>query len=325
MRSLHKLKLPFSVFAFIVIMLSIVQWKVERPMILLERFIPGGGWIEIPFIAFYGALIAYKMQDPAKVQKWRIIAWTIFSFFFFSQLIIGLLGYSKFLMTGKLHLPVPMMIVAGPVYREQISFMTILFLSTIVLTGPAWCSQLCYFGAIDGLLAKGKTSKQPVRQKWRIKSIILLLVIFVALLLKWIKVPTLYAACIAGGFGIIGLSLILFISRKTGKMVHCTAYCPIGTIVNFLRFINPFRMYIDENCNVCMKCSAFCKYDALNLNDIQKSKPGLTCTLCGDCVASCHSKSIRYKFFGVSPQTARRLYLFLVISFHAVFLALARI
>ena len=52
-------------------------------------------------------------------------------------------------MTGKLHLPVPMMILAGPIYRGHTSVMSILFLSTLILSGPAWCSHLCYFGAID--------------------------------------------------------------------------------------------------------------------------------------------------------------------------------
>ena len=33
---------------------------------------------------------------------------------FFSQLALGLVGFSRFLMTGALHVPVPAVIVAGP-------------------------------------------------------------------------------------------------------------------------------------------------------------------------------------------------------------------
>ena len=33
---------------------------------------------------------------------------------------------------------------------------------------------------------------------------------------------------------------------EEGRMVHCTAYCPVGTVVNLTRFVNPFRMYIDN-------------------------------------------------------------------------------
>ena len=151
-----KYRLPVAVFILTFILLAFVQVKVERPMILAERFIKGGGWAEIFLISIYGAFVIYKMQDPVNVPEWRKITWTIFSVVFFSQLIIGLSGFEKFLMTGKLHLPIPMMIIAGPIYRGQLSVMTILFLSTVILTGPAWCSQLCYFGAFDNLAAGGK-------------------------------------------------------------------------------------------------------------------------------------------------------------------------
>ena len=43
--------------------------------------------------------------------------WLIFSIIFFTQLILGVAGVDKLLMTGKLHLPVPALIAAGPLYR----------------------------------------------------------------------------------------------------------------------------------------------------------------------------------------------------------------
>ncbi|HHJ09824.1 MAG TPA: hypothetical protein ENK25_02915 [Bacteroidetes bacterium] len=55
-------------------------------------------------------------------------------------------------MTGKLHLPTPAMILAGPAYRREIGFMTWLFLSTIILNGPALCSHLCYMVSLDYFL-----------------------------------------------------------------------------------------------------------------------------------------------------------------------------
>lgn len=295
-------------------------------MILLERFIPGGGWIEIPIIAFYGAFVAWKMQDPKNVAKWRRNTWLLFSVVFFGQLLLGIIGFDNFLMTGKLHLPVPAMILSGPLYRAELSFMTILFVSTVLLSGPSWCSHLCYFGAMDNFVAsKKKPGFKAIKNKWAIKYTLLLLVILGTLLLRWFNIGW-FAAAIAGGvFGIIGLAIILFVSRKQGKMVHCVVYCPIGTIVNYTRFINPFRMYIDNSCTLCMKCTSTCNYDALNPEDINKQKPGLSCTLCGDCVASCHAKSIRYKFFSMNPTAAHNLYLFLTISIHAVFMALARL
>ena len=320
------LRLPLLVFLITIVLLSFVQIKVDNPMLLLERFIPGGGWVEIFIIGLYGGVVAYKMQDPGKVLVWRKYTWLAFSVLFFSQLILGLFGYEKFLMTGKLHLPVPMMILAGPLYRGHISVMTLLFISTVILSGPAWCSHFCYFGALDGVASGGKTLRGPIRNKWALKSTVILLVVLAALMLRWMNVPVLTATLVAGGFGVIGLGVILVLSRREGRMVHCTSYCPIGTIVNLTRFVNPFRMYIDnQSCTDCMACTRYCTYDALNKSDIEARKPGLTCTLCGDCVASCHAGSIKYRFLRLSPTAARNLYLLITISLHASTMALARI
>jgi polyferredoxin len=323
----HKaFRLPAGVFLAVVFLLFFVQWKVENPLLLLERFMEGGGWFEIFLIGLYGALVAWHMQDPKKVAKWRKYTWFVFSIVFFSQLLLGLLVSEKFLMSGKLHLPVPMMILAGPIYRGQASVMTILFISTVILSGSAWCSHLCYFGAIDNLAAGGLKRRSPIRNKWALKWTVLLLVIFAAIVLRWMKVPVLSATILAGGFGVVGLALILIISRKKGHMVHCTAYCPIGTVVNLTSFVNPFRLSIDNSsCTDCMVCTTSCKYDALNRADIKARKPGTTCTLCGDCLSACHAGSIKYRFLKLSPEASRKLYLLITITLHAATMALARI
>ncbi|MCF8378029.1 MAG: 4Fe-4S binding protein [Bacteroidales bacterium] len=325
--SWKKYSLSVYVFLFVIFLLSFVQLKVENPMIILERFVKNGGWFEILAVAFYGSFIVYKMQDPGKTAKWRMISWTVFTVVFFSQLLLGLFGFEKFLMTGKLHLPIPMMILSGPVYRGELSIMTLLFLSTVILTGPAWCSQLCYFGALDNISAsKKKPAKGKIKNRTAIKFTLLFLIIFLTIVLRWFKVDLLVSTLIAAFFGIVGVFIIIFISARQGKMIHCLSWCPIGTIVNYTRFINPFRMYIDStSCTLCNLCTSSCNYDALNREDIKSGKPGISCTLCGDCVSSCHASSIKYKFFKMKPESARGLYLFLTISLHAVFLALGRI
>jgi ferredoxin-type protein NapH len=320
-----KYTLPLAVCLLTFVLLAFVQVKVARPMILAERFIRGGGWVEIILISLYGAFVIHKMQDPNNVPKWRKITWTIFSIVFFSQLILGISGFDKFLMTGKLHLPIPMMILAGPIYRGQLSVMTILFISTVILTGPAWCSQLCYFGAFDNLASGGRTSRDILRFKGAIKSTILVLVITMALILRWLKVSGLTSTLIALAFGLTGITVMILFSMKRKKMVHCIMFCPIGTVVNLFKHINPFRMYIDKTCTLCMNCTKFCKYDALNVQDIKNRKPSITCTLCGDCLAGCHHNSIKYKYFNFKPEVARNIYLILTISLHASCIALARI
>jgi ferredoxin-type protein NapH len=326
LRNTRRFRLPAMVFLFTFLFLAVVQVKLSvHPIILLERFIRGGGWLEIAVISLYGAIVGYHMQNPLKVPGWRRITWTIFSVVFFSQLVIGLLGAEKFLMTGKLHLPIPMMIIAGPLYRGHLSVMTILFVSTVILTGPAWCSQLCYFGAFDNLASSGKTRKQAFRNKKGIKSTILIIVVAVTLILRWFNVPVLISTILAAGFGIAGILVMIIYSGKAGKMVHCSLYCPVGTLVNITKSVNPFRLYIDNSCTLCMKCTSFCKFDALSARDIKNKKPDYSCTLCGDCLAACRDNSIKYRFLKLKPETARRLYLFLTISSHAIFLALARI
>lgn len=321
-----RLGLPAAVVLGILFLLVPVHMKVAYPMLLLERFVPGAGWLEVGIIALYGAVVAFHMQDPARVQTWRRYTWFAFSVVFFSQLILGLVVNEKFLMTGKLHLPVPMMILAGPIYRGHLSVMSILFVSTLLLSGPAWCSHLCYFGAIDSIAAAGRTRRVPLRYKWALKSTVLFLVVAAALLLRWMQVPSSSATFLAMGFGVTGLGIILLLSSREKRMVHCTAYCPIGTLVNLTRKVNPFRLVIDrDSCTGCMACTSRCKYDALNRKDIDARKPGRTCTLCGDCLSACHAGSIRYRFPGLSARQARNLYLGITISLHAATIALARI
>lgn len=304
-------------------LLSIVHLKSKVVMLAAERFFKGSGWIEITLLSIYAGFLLYKMTDKRQVAKWRKISWMVFSVVFFGQLILGILADERFLLSGKLHLPVPAMILSGPLYRMEISFMSVLFLSTIVLTGPAWCSHLCYFGALDNLSSSGKGLRNiPLKKKFRSKFLVLILVIISTIFLRAFNIELIYAALSGILFGLTGIIIIIFISRKKNKMVHCVSYCPIGTITSYLKYISPFRMSIQTNCTTCMACTLKCNYDALNLENIKKKKPGITCTYCGDCLSSCHEKAIRYHFFRFKPETARNLYLIITISIHAVFMEL---
>lgn len=303
-------KLSLITFFVTGILLSVVQIKVSFTAILLERFIKGGGWIEILLLSVYASFVIHRMKDPGNVAYWRRLTWAAFSAVFFLQLIIGLFGFERFLMTGRLHFPIPALIILGMMYRMKISFMPVLFISTVVLSGPAWCSHLCYFGALDNLAASGRMGRNvTLRNKNIIKHSILGLAVPFTVVLRALKLPVLYAVISAGILGVAGAFIIVFISSRKKKMVHCVTYCPIGTIVMYLKYISPFRMFIDDRCNECMRCSFHCKYDALNVTDIKKRRPGLSCTYCGDCVAVCKSGSIKYRFFKMSPEKARNFYL----------------
>jgi polyferredoxin len=319
-------KLPLLAFVLSFALLSIIQLKVKNPMLIFERFYAGTGWIEILILSGFAAFLMNKMLDKTQTEKWRNRTWLLFSIVFFSQLALGLMGFDKFLMTGNLHLPIPAMILAGPIYRFEISFMPILFLSTIILTGPAWCSQLCYFGAIDSAFAnKNKTNKFSFKNMMLYKNIFLIVFILLVFSIRIFEVSLENSVKFALIFAIIGISIMIAFSSQKGKMLHCIAYCPIGTLVNYLKFINPMHMYIDDECSNCMRCTKHCKYNALTKQDIENRKPALTCTLCGDCVTACHSNSIKYKLFKLSPETSRNIYLLITIVVYVVFLGVARI
>ncbi len=222
---LSKYRLSFIAFFITAIILCMVQWKVSRPMLMAERFVEGAGWLQVLVMAGYAAWITLKMQDPLQSARWRRITWTIFSIVFFGQLALGLAGFERFLMTGKLHLPIPVMILSGPVFRGSIGFMPILFLSTVLISGPAWCSQLCYFGVLDNLSADRKTDLKPIRHKFRYKHVMILTVISITILLRLFGVHNLITTLLAAGFGVAGLAIILLISRKMLFFLLRTYWC----------------------------------------------------------------------------------------------------
>jgi len=308
-------------------LLSVIQsLSVPKPFLLAERFLPGAGWIEVLLVASYAAWAVGKLLDPRAAPVWRRRLWTLFSLVFFTQLALGLAGFDIFLMTGKLHLPVPALILAGPLYRAERFFMPLLFLSTVLIVGPAWCSYLCYIGAWDSAAASRKRSATPL-PRWRnlFRGTVAALVIACALLLRAIGAPPAAAAAVGAAFGLIGVAVMLVWSRRTGTMVHCVMWCPIGLAATVAGKLNPFRLRIDPSCTNCGRCTLICRYDAMRPSDLARGRPGGSCTLCGDCIGCCPRSSISYRFAGLSRETARRLFLVLVVSLHAVFLAVARI
>ena len=318
------------------LILAPVQLVMERPALLAERFLATSGWLEIFLLAVYGAWLAEQMIDPAWTSVWRRRLWRLFSAVFFAQLLIGLSGVERFLMTGRLHLPVPALIVAGPLYRGGGLFMPILLGVTLLLVGPAWCSHLCYIGAWDDLAASGvgatrrggAAARRPAPLPWwrrRLQWGMLVVVVAGALLLRFLGVPGGTAALIAAAFGLGGVAVMVFWSRKVGAMAHCTSYCPIGIVTTVLGRINPFRLRIGPACTGCGACSRPCRYDALKPEDIARRRPGSSCTLCGDCVGRCPDGQMRYWFPGLSPTVARAAFIMLVVGLHTAFLGVARI
>ncbi len=326
-RDFDKMWFKAAIFLLTAVFLELTRSNAPFPVLLVDRFFPGWGRAEIFLIATYASWIGGKMFMPDGAKKMRPLIWSIFSGAFFLQLALGIAGFDKFLMTGNLHLPVPALIAAGPVFRGSGFFMPILFAVSVLLVGPAWCSHLCYIGAWDDISSRigGKRpdAKFPHALIW-VRLILLVLVVAVAWRLRANGVSGFDAFIWAAIFGAVSLFVMFIFSRRMGMMIHCTAFCPMGIAGNILGKLSPWRMKISSDCNQCGKCSKVCRYGALRKVDIQAGRAGLSCTLCGDCVVPCASGCMGYKLPFLSSELSRKIFLVLVISLHCLFLGVAR-
>ncbi|GAB7079332.1 4Fe-4S binding protein [Megalodesulfovibrio paquesii] len=309
------------------VLLAIARAKAPFPVLLVDRFFPGWGWAQLAAMAGYAGWLAGVLADPARHKAARPWLWAGFSAVFFGQLLLGLAGWTTFLMTGALHLPVPALILGGPLFRGEGLFMLMLFLATVALVGPAWCSHLCYVGAWDDLATRRQRAPRgnAGRWIWLGRSLALALTVGGALGLRALGVPGGRAIWAAAGFGLFGVGIMLAVSSRLGSMVHCTAVCPMGLVGNLLGRLTPWRVRMTADCTRCGRCARHCRYGALTPLDIAQGRPGLSCTLCGDCVAGCRHEAMEYRYAGLSGAWVRRLFLVLVVGLHATFLAVARI
>ena len=308
-------------------LLAPVQLFMHPAGLLAERYLPFAGWWEAVVLGLYAGWLSDRLRDARQIRRLRPRVWFAFSVIFFTQLILGLAGVDRMLMTGKLHLPVPAMIVAGPLFRGGGLFMAILFSVSVLLVGPAWCSWLCYFGAWDNRAALARKHPTPL-PPWRnaLRLGILIGIAALAWVFGRLGLPSSVAAALGGGFGILGVGVMLHHSRRRGTMVHCTSFCPIGWLATRLGRLSPWRIRIDTTCTECMACTLVCRYDALHPAHVRARRVGEACTLCGDCVTACQKTwDIHYTFFGLEPERARRAFLTLVAALHAAFLGIAMI
>lgn len=316
------------VFLLVCLGLSLAQARVPFPVLLLDRFAPGWGWLEIILLGLYGQWIASLMLEPSRQPQVRRYIWAGFSFVFFIQLALGLSGLREMLMTGNLHLPVPALILGGPVYRGDGFFMLILFSVTLLLVGPAWCSHLCYIGAWDDAASRmGAWKPATLSRRVTILSRLATLVLVVGAAYGLRISGASWVLAVVGGvvFGVAGVFIMLTISRRKGTMIHCTAFCPIGVVANLLGKVSPWRIRIGSDCTRCNACFARCRYSALDDRALEEGRPALSCTMCGDCVGACKHGQIGYVFPGMTAERARAAFITLVVSLHAVFLGVARI
>lgn len=306
--------------------LMLITTKAPQPILLGVRFFPDSGLFWITLFSLYGSVISRLLLGSQAAQT-RSLMWSFFSMVFFGQLLLGLAGWDQFLMIGKLHLPVPALILAGPLFRWTGFFMPILVGVTLILVGSAWCSHLCYIGAWDDRLARLGPKKPKPLPTWapKVRWAILVATILLPLVLRALAMPWPIALTLAALFGVAGVAIMIFWSRRTGTMTHCTLWCPIGLFNNLLGQLAPWRIRISSKCTGCGLCAQACRYNALTRADLNRKKPGLSCSLCGDCLPHCPHDHIGYAFPGLAPKVARNVFVVLVATLHTIFLAVARI
>ena len=155
-----------SVFMLTFLLLFYLRHAAKMDFLLLERYLPVLGSVQIFFAAWYAAFIGGKLVVPRQSRKTRRRIWLIFGGVFFAQFFFGLFGLERMLLSDALHVPVPALIILGPLFRNAFSMMLIIVPIATLLAGNIWCSSLCYFGALDALAA-GKKGVRPYPEKLR--------------------------------------------------------------------------------------------------------------------------------------------------------------
>ncbi|GFK93853.1 hypothetical protein NNJEOMEG_01689 [Fundidesulfovibrio magnetotacticus] len=305
--------------------LAAVQLKAARPMLLAERFVPGAGWLEAALLALYAGFAAEALlrKDGGRARR---LLWGVFSAAFFAQLALGLAGFDRFLMSGALHLPVPALIAAGPLYRGEGLFMLALFAGAVLLVGPGWCSHLCYIGAWDSACSQAlKRPAEAPRRMRAARAVLAALALGGAWAMGRAGVPAWTAGALAAGFGLAGVGVMLFVSRRLGVMAHCAGWCPMGLAAGLLGRLSPWRLAVAEGCTGCGRCARACRYDALRPEDLARRAPGVSCSLCRDCLERCPHGVLSLTFLGRSRPWTEPAYAALAGALMAVFLGVARL
>ena len=323
-------------------------WIMKPQLIVLERFFPQWGILQLALASVWAALAAGWLGSKKSPQA-RMRLWRLFSIVFFVQLLLGLLLESRFLLSGQLHLPVPGLIAAAPVYRGGGWFMLGLFVFSTLLAGAAWCSHLCYFGVWDATAAKScaggprglarlNTADTAVQQAqpeiarrapaWlpSVRTAMLALTLGIPLMLRLGGAPAEAALTCGLLLGLLALPASLLISRKAGYAAYCRGLCPLGLLAKWLGRLAPWRVRRTGSCRRCLACVRVCRQDAMG-NPATTNSPNADCNLCRDCVAVCPQKALSVTCYALpgSQAWAGPAFVAILAALHAAFLAMARI
>lgn len=321
------------VFSASVLFLFLLDALAPFRLLLGERVLPwqGVNGFVILLLAWWGGYCAEGLLNPQASPRRRRLMWTVFASVFFLQFLLGVKVASSLLMTGRLHVPVPFMMISGPVYRGEGIFMLALFSVSVLLVGSAWCSHLCYFGVWDCLSAASSRRKgRPVKggkglRDWRWAA--LAAAVGTPLLLSLWGLPVEYALAVALAAAFLA-PLAWRMSAAGGVREYCSRFCPMGLAAGLLGRLSPWRMRVKETCTGCMQCAAACRDLAIS-REGGACRISRRCTLCRDCISRCSHGALGLgmggPFSSVPSARADMYFVTLVSVMHVVFLATARV
>lgn len=319
-----------TVFMAVFLCLFYLRTFVSLNLLLLERFFPVLGAVEIFFAAWYGSFAAGLLADPKRSRKVRQRLWLVFACAFFLQFALGVLGVGQMLLTGKLHVPVPAFILYGPLFRGELNIMPFIVLASTLLAGSAWCSMLCYFGPFDALASQGR-AVHPLPPflnallRWG-RPAVLVTGTALTLILKSVGIALSSAIALSIAYAVLSLLAMAALSRRWGGMLHCTTLCPIGLIVSLLGRLSPWRLRVDKAvCDDCGACEKLCRWRAITPESRAKGGALARCSLCRDCVGVCRKKALSVRCAGLPAELSGKLFCGILATLHALFLAVAMV
>lgn len=306
-------------------------WATRPGLLLLERLLPGFGALQCLLAALWAGWVCGALADQSRAAAFRMRIWKIFSLTFFIQLFLGIAVHGLFLLSGRLHIPVPGVIPAAWFYGQGSVFMLILYGISILLLGGAWCSHLCYFGVWDSLAAGRKppiSGRRMPRSLPQLRWLALMAVIAIPIFLRLANFSIHVAVWSGLMLGLLMLPMSLLVSRRFGVVGYCAGICPLGLLANILSKFSPWRIRREERkCTSCRACIRVCRHGALTENHLVRNAPGFGCTLCRDCLHVCHHDALHLTFFGLlcTRRAATTAFVVLVSIAHTLFLWIARV
>lgn len=90
------------------------------------------------------------------------------------------------------------------------------------------------------------------------------------------------------------LGLVVYLSYTNGRL-YCNTVCPVGTLLGFISRFSFFRIDIEkDDCLSCGICAKDCKANCINSDEMSVDMS--RCVACFNCVQSCPTEGIKYKF-----------------------------